>query len=52
MSDIQDIRALELRITDIVNDFIMKRFVNEWNKATDGRKNDNRIRIIPAPPDA
>ena len=34
----------------LVNDFIMKPFVKEWKKATDGRKNDNRIGIIPAPP--
>ena len=34
-----------------VDDFIKIRFVKEWQKTTDGRKDDNRIRIIPAPHD-
>ena len=37
MSDIQDIRALELRITDIVNDFIMKLY-NEDDFLAIGRR--------------
>jgi hypothetical protein len=32
-----------------INDFIMKRFVKEWQESTDRGKNNNRTRVIPAP---